>query len=177
MEIVKADISDLADIYRILRQGADFLHECGVDQWTCGYPQIEIVKRDIQSGCCYKVLAEDRIVAAFTAIVGEEPNYTEIYDGAWLTEGDNYCTIHRISVANDQRGKGIASLIYSYVEDFCAKGNISSIRIDTHKDNLPQLKAFEKNGFKYCGIIYVEDGGERVAYEKILETGAHNWTK
>ena len=177
MEIVKADNSDLADIYSILRQGADFLHECGVEQWTGGYPQPEVVKKDIQNGSCFKVLDKGTIIAAFTAIVGEEPSYGEIYEGDWLTEGDSYCTVHHISVADGQRGKGIASFIYSFVEDYCAKQNIYSIRIDTHKDNLPQLKAFEKNGFKYCGIIYIEDGSERVAYEKILEQGAHKWTK
>ena len=26
----------------------------------------------------------------------------------------------------------------------------------------------EKEGFKYCGIIYLEDGAERLAYQKIL---------
>ena len=27
----------------------------------------------------------------------------------------------------------------------------------------------EKNGFQRCGIIYVEDGSPRIAYEKIKE--------
>jgi hypothetical protein len=26
----------------------------------------------------------------------------------------------------------------------------------------------EKNGFSYCGVIYLADGAERVAYEKII---------
>ena len=31
--------------------------------------------------------------------------------------------------------------------------------------NIPML---EKNGFQYCGIIYLENGDERVAYEKVI---------
>ncbi len=27
-------------------------------------------------------------------------------------------------------------------------------------------KVFEKNGFKRCGIIYVEDGTPRIAYQR-----------
>jgi hypothetical protein len=27
----------------------------------------------------------------------------------------------------------------------------------------------EKNGFIYCGIIYLSDGQERLAYEKVLK--------
>ena len=30
------------------------------------------------------------------------------------------------------------------------------------------IEFFEKNGFKYCGIIYLEDGDKRVAFEKTL---------
>ena len=26
-----------------------------------------------------------------------------------------------------------------------------------------------KNGFEYCGIIYLEDGAERIAFEKLVE--------
>jgi hypothetical protein len=29
-------------------------------------------------------------------------------------------------------------------------------------------RMLEKNGFVYCGIIYLESGDERVAYEKIV---------
>ena len=27
-------------------------------------------------------------------------------------------------------------------------------------------KTKKKNGFEYCGIVYLEDGGKRVAFEK-----------
>jgi hypothetical protein len=29
-------------------------------------------------------------------------------------------------------------------------------------------RLLQKNGFKYCGIIYLEDQEERIAFEKIL---------
>ena len=29
-------------------------------------------------------------------------------------------------------------------------------------------RMLEKNGFVYCGIIYLESGDERVAYERIV---------
>ena len=30
------------------------------------------------------------------------------------------------------------------------------------------LKLLEKNDFKYCGIIYLEDGNKRIAFEKLI---------
>ena len=44
----------------------------------------------------------------------------------------------------------------------------SSIKIDTHKENFVMRGLLEKNGFEYCGIILLEDGAERVAYEKLF---------
>ena len=43
-----------------------------------------------------------------------------------------------------------------------------SIRIDTHEDNKPMRRFLEKCGFKFCGIIYLEDGSKRLAYEKLF---------
>lgn len=45
---------------------------------------------------------------------------------------------------------------------------IDSIRIDTHRDNKPMQHLLNKNGFRYCGIIYLEDGDERLAYQRCL---------
>jgi hypothetical protein len=25
----------------------------------------------------------------------------------------------------------------------------------------------DKNGFKYCGVVYLENGSERIAYQKV----------
>lgn len=50
----------------------------------------------------------------------------------------------------------------------CRGKEIKSIRIDTHQDNKSMQRLILKNNFEYCGIIYVEDGSERLAYEKVL---------
>ena len=40
---------------------------------------------------------------------------------------------------------------------------------DTHRDNQSMQRMQAKNGFEYCGVIYLEDGAERIAFEKIVE--------
>lgn len=40
------------------------------------------------------------------------------------------------------------------------------MRIDTHENNKVMQHLIKKNGFQECGIIYVEDGSPRIAYEK-----------
>jgi RimJ/RimL family protein N-acetyltransferase len=43
---------------------------------------------------------------------------------------------------------------------------ISNIRVDTHKDNLIMQHLLAKSGYEKCGIIFVEDGSPRIAYQK-----------
>ena len=43
---------------------------------------------------------------------------------------------------------------------------IKNIRVDTHKDNKSMQGLLLKNNYKYCGVIYLEDGSKRIAFEK-----------
>ena len=45
-----------------------------------------------------------------------------------------------------------------------------SLRADTHADNKIMQHLLEKNGFARRGIIHVEDGTPRVAYQKLSAT-------
>ena len=44
-----------------------------------------------------------------------------------------------------------------------------NLRADTHRINLPMQGCLAKNCFHQCGIIYLADGGERLAYHKTKE--------
>ena len=56
-----------------------------------------------------------------------------------------------------------------YIERLCIKNKIYSLRVDTHEDNWNMNHFLIKHGFVRCGMIFVEDGTPRVAYEKELE--------
>ena len=45
------------------------------------------------------------------------------------------------------------------------------LRMDTHGDNTVMQRLLTKLGFRYCGIIHVEeDDDPRLAYEKLPDT-------
>ena len=52
--------------------------------------------------------------------------------------------------------------------DYC-KSVIGHLRVDTHQDNLPMQKTVEANGFVKRGIIRLEDGSPRLAYDWLAE--------
>ena len=97
-----------------------------------------------------------------TQKVKEGYNYIE---GKWLQTAD-YIVIHRIAIRNDYKGNSLAKIIID--EAIKLYPGMSSIRIDTHDDNLSMQRFLTKNGFTYCGTIYLENKETRRAYERIL---------
>ena len=152
-----ADISAVAEIYENARR---FMYESGnPNQWV-GRPNEEDVKRDIANGNGYVVVGEnEEIIGAFYLSLEPDPTYLRIDNGDWIS-ADPYAVIHRIAVKH--HGCGIADFIYNYAYNIR-----QNVRIDTHKDNAPMQRSLTKNGFKYCGIIYLESGDERLAFQKV----------
>lgn len=84
-----------------------------------------------------------------------------IEDGAWINE-EPYGVVHRIASARTVRGAATFCVNWAFRQT----GNI---RIDTHRDNIPMQNMLKKNGFRYCGTVYLENGEPRIAFQKITE--------
>lgn len=157
---------DIEDILLIIKQAQAALKEAGIDQWQNNYPNYETISRDVDNKESYVLLEENNIVATTALSFQGEKTYQNIYDGRWISEGD-YAVIHRIAVNHNCKGSGLASKMIHYVEKICLDKGVTSIKVDTHEKNLSMQRLLEKNKFQYCGIIYLEDGSKRVAFEKI----------
>ena len=81
--------------------------------------------------------------------------------GSWKSDRP-YGTIHRI--ASDGSKRAVFKECIEY-----ARETYNHLRVDTHEDNGPMQKVILENGFTYQGIIYIEDGTPRLAYEWIEE--------
>lgn len=150
------EIDLLMEKYRDARR---FMREHGnPDQWGNNYPPWKIVEKDVQEGNCYVCEEEGRIVGVFYYRKGRDADYAVIEEGQWLSDAP-YGVVHRI--VSDGTVKGTASFCLSW-----AFGQCGNLRIDTHRDNKVMQKLLRKNGFSYCGLIHIEDGSERLAYQK-----------
>ena len=153
----------------------------GIDQWQNGYPSREVIEKDIELSQSRVVVTDGgvctasgtlggRICATFALIFDGEPTYDRIYFGEWLTGSDSksYVAIHRVAISVASRGRGIAGEIVEYAANAARALGRASLRIDTHRGNVVMRKMLEKQGFSHCGTIYLENGDERVAYEKLV---------
>lgn len=152
-----AKLEELGQIQEIFAQARKHMRDEGnVNQWINGYPQDQMILQDIADGNFYVVEEDGQLQAVFSYIKGVDPTYLEI-EGQWLND-NYYGTIHRIGKRDGAKG------IFTQVKDFCLN-QVSTIRIDTHHDNKTMKAILEKEGFTYCGVIYVADGSPRDAYQ------------
>jgi len=147
---------DILNILAVYKTARAFMKITGKPtQWGNNYPDKEILEEDIFLKRLYVFEEENEIVGAFVYFVGDEPTY-EIIDGAWR-DNSSYGVIHR--VANSGKIKGLVKKIVDFT-------NNEHLRIDTHEDNKVMQHVLQKIGFYRCGIIKLEDGQDRIAYEK-----------
>lgn len=139
----------------------------GIDQWQKGYPSREAVEEDLKAERSYLLERDGDLCGTFVFLTDGEPTYDKIYDGAWHGD-ENYVALHRVAVAVKHRGTGVAETIISFAREKAKAMGFSSLRIDTHKGNKVMRRMLEKNGFIPCGTIYLINGDERIAYDKIL---------
>ena len=129
-------------------------------QWTKGHPSQEVIERDIVNGNSYLIHDGDEVLATFALVEGPDPTYAEIYDGQWLNDRPYY-VVHR--VASSPKAHGVMRRILDF-----AFLHTDTLRIDTHEDNKTMQALLTKNGFSNCGIIHLENGDPRLAFQKTL---------
>lgn len=158
---------DVARMMELVQQAQTFFKQNGIDQWQNGYPNPQQLAADIEVGASYVALQDGVVVGTAALYFGIEKDYLKIHEGQWNT-GEPYAAIHRVAVDNQCKGQGVAPALYHFLEEVCRTNGIQFVRGDTHRDNIAMQKFMEKMGFSRCGIIYLSDGAERIAYDCTL---------
>ncbi len=157
--IVTADTGDLNEIMKLIESSRKLMiANDNPNQWPKGYPSIEMIAEDLAHKDCRIIKCKNAIAGSFVVKNGPDPTYLKINDGHWR-DNSPYIVIHRITSNPEFHG------IFKAIIAYCAKIN-EHIRIDTHKDNTIMQHLLKKNGFEYCGIIHIENGEERLAFER-----------
>lgn len=162
MIVRKTAVGDIPAAMSIYEQARNYMKEHGnPTQWAGGYPPLSLIEDDVDNGRSFVVEDEGEIVCVFAFLEGPDPTYINIYEGEWLNDKP-YSVIHRIAVSSHRRG--VASFVFEWAVSRC-----HNLKIDTHRDNIPMQNSLKKNGFIYCGIIYLGNGDERIAFQKTEE--------
>ena len=161
----KAFVSEIPQIWEILKLAIARRKEEGSNQWQDGYPNPDVVKNDIAKDVGYVLLQDNLIVGYCAILINDEPEYANII-GKWITDTD-FVVFHRVAISENYLGQGLAKKMFQHIEGIARELYIKSIKVDTNFDNIPMLKIFEKLGYVYCGEVYFR-GSARKAFEKVL---------
>ena len=169
MRLELSTINDVEKIIEIIDEAKIYLASLNIDQWQNGYPNESIILNDIQNKESYVLKSKHEDLAA-TAMFStkNEPTYSKI-EGRWINpKQTTYGVIHRMAVAKNYRGKGLAKFIFNQCERKLSEKKIPSMRIDTHEGNFGMQTLLKTLGYSYCGVIYLENGDKRLAFEKLI---------
>lgn len=162
MEIRNSTEADLPQMMAIYAAARVFMEENGnPDQWGKEHPPQSLIEQDIHAGKSYVCVEREQVVGVFYFACEDDPTYAVIEEGEWMN-GASYGVVHRIAAAREVKGVGSFCLNWCFAQ-------CRNLRIDTHRCNLPMRQALGKNGFCLCGKIYLENGDERLAYQRVEE--------
>ena len=160
MMIREARPSDMSAIMQVMEAAKKIMRSSGnMYQWGEGYPSEAVILSDMEKNGGFVVEEDSKVVAYFAFLPSPEPTYDHIYGGRWLDDVQPYHVIHRI--ASTPESHGVLDALLDYCESIA-----QNIRIDTHEANVIMRKGLEKHGYRYCGIIHLLNGDERMAFQK-----------
>ncbi len=148
--------------FQMIEEAKAFQRSMGFVQWHPGYPSLNTIAQDIESGIGYVFAEDEKLLGYCCLIIGDEPAYRQI-EGAWKTERP-YAVVHRLAFGAAARGRGLSGEAFSLIKAFCLERGIEAIRVDTQEENRVMRHILDREGFSYCGRILF-DGGPKLAYE------------
>lgn len=171
-KLILATKNNINDIMDIINDAKKYLKSQGSSQWNLsdGYPNESTLLKDIENEECYIYLEDNYIIGVMVIMESIDENYNEI-DGKWLNN-DKYVSIHRIAIRNGFHNKQIGYKMLKLAETIIMNKNIYSIKVDTHKINIPMIKTLNRLDYTHCGVITLKRSKEdnlRNAYQKLLK--------
>ena len=161
IEIRKTLPTEMEVLMDIFEQAKRIMRKDGnMHQWTGNYPSRELVMADIEQGNSYVCTDDTGESSGLSPLSVETTLHMHIStkENGWKTHSP-YGVIHRLASTEHSKGVANACLQWCYEQ-------IPNLRADTHRDNRILQYILKKHGFQYCGIIFLANGDERLAFQK-----------
>lgn len=163
----KTSLQHIPSVLMLYNQAVEDLAKANINQWQNNYPNQKSLLADIEQGFSYVFIKDGAIVGTCALLWDGDVDYDIIHDGSWLND-ESYLTIHRIVVERSYKRTGTSHELMKAIIELAKENNMHNIRIDTHQDNLTMQGYLKKEGFVYCGIVYVNQKDKRLAFHKLL---------
>ncbi len=162
--------ADIPLIMEFIAQAKQHLKDQGIDQWQDGYPNQDSIVADINAHKGFLAISEqptgNTAIGYLCIDFDGEPAYDTLHDGNWHTNAP-YAVVHRFTIGDSYKGKGLACAVFALVDDYCKAHGIAAFRIDTALENFKMQHLILKSSFALCGTVRYGES-PRLAYDKII---------
>jgi len=166
MVIELAKLSDIKEIMVLISNVNKNLLSKGFTNWNKGYPNYEIIEKDILNREQFILLKNYKIIGIYSSA---KYNYDIFPELDFNDKSDNYAMVHRLAVSPDEQGKGYAKLMMSHAEDKYIEKGFTSIRLGVHSANTKLVKFYRDLDYKVRGEAHFEvDEAPFFIMEKII---------
>jgi GNAT superfamily N-acetyltransferase len=150
-----ARAGDLPAVASILRRCVAAMRELGIEQWDETYPTDRHLLADIEAGSMYVACAASGQVVG-TVVLNEyqEPEYAAV---PWTSQS-RPLVVHRVMVAPEHQGQGIAQALMMFAERHARATGHESVRLDAFTLNPRALRLYEQLGYSARGTVRLRKG-------------------
>lgn len=149
--IIQACQEHVPKILELISACVQALRKQELDQWDEIYPAQEIVRNDVSAGSVYVLERNGFCVAAITLNHEQDPAYKTIH---WQGR-EPVLVIHRLCVHPAHQGKGIASRLMDFAEQYAKQNAYASIRLDAYTRNSVSVSLYRRRGYQESGQVYL----------------------
>lgn len=166
--IRKAIVKDITPVKRITEACARHMIANGIYQWNEHYPDLAVLKKDINQESLYVYEIENEIIGCVMFSFEMDDFYSAI---DWLTPNKKQLYVHRLAVHPEQQGKGIARELMDFGEQLAKENNCLSVRLDTFSKNPRNNRFYNARDYKKVGEVFFEQKSPHpfYCYEKVLD--------
>jgi ribosomal protein S18 acetylase RimI-like enzyme len=150
MLIEYAGISDLEEILAVYQRCKMKLESEGIRQWYEGYPNITVLRGDVDVGELFKYVFDGKIVAVLVLTGKQEKEYETV---KWQRPEAKSLVVKRLAVEPDFQNKGIATELMKFSEDYAVRNGYTSIRLDAYSGNKAALDFYINRDYHEVGEV------------------------
>ena len=163
IRLIPAICNDIKVIKDICESARLFQLSQGFQQWSEGYPSLELLTKDITSGIGYLIFLDGDIIG-YCVIDPDGDSEYDLADNLW-TSHEPYAAIHRLALSAKARGHHLSLPILNMIERQVAESGIRVTKVDTGLENIPMQRLLASAGY-VCRGRYQFTWGPRLAFEK-----------
>lgn len=153
------ELANEADVPLIMEMTAAciaHMRRVGIDQWDEDYPTADVFRDDVRCMNLFVVKQSHGIIVGCATLDAKQPPaYANV---RWSWADGSVGVVHRLMVAPQYAGRGIAKLIMAEIELEATRRGYMSIRLDAFTQNPAALRLYTGLGYRGAGEVRFRKG-------------------